>query len=64
MASDRLLTVEQVADQLGLNVETVRRYLRRGALKGIRFGNRGGWRIKETELEAFIERKNEEQPHP
>lgn len=53
---ERLLTVEEVARRLDLHEETIRRYLQRGLLKGVKFGNRGGWRIKEGDLQAFIDR--------
>ena len=52
---ERLLTVEEVAKRLDLHEETIRRYLQRGLLKGIKFGNRGGWRVKEGDLQAFID---------
>ena len=46
------LTVGQVADQLKVNKETVRRWLRCGALKGLRAGRL--WRIENNKLEAFL----------
>jgi excisionase family DNA binding protein len=52
--NEPLLTVEEVAQRLRLDVEVVRRYLRRGELAGMRFGNRGGWRISEADLAAFL----------
>ena len=55
--SEQLLSVEDVARRLGLNPETIRRYLRQGAIKGVRFGFRAGWRIKEADLAAFLEQK-------
>jgi len=50
-----LLTVEQVAVRLSMTPETVRRYLRRKQIRGLRFGGRGGWRVAESDLAAFIE---------
>jgi excisionase family DNA binding protein len=61
---ERLLTVEEVAKRLDLHEETIRRYLQRGLLKGIKFGNRGGWRIKEGDLQAFIDHLQEENTRP
>ncbi len=58
---DKLLTVEEAADRLGLNIETIRRYLRDGTLKGIKFGNRGGWRISERDLEIFLQMQKSKQ---
>lgn len=43
-----LLTVEQAAERLQLNLVTVRRQLQRGDLRGIRRGRL--WRIPETAL--------------
>ena len=43
-----LLSVEQVAAQLGLHVRTVRAYLRSGRLKGIRIGKQ--YRIAREEI--------------
>ena len=62
--SEQLLSVEEVAQRLGLNPETVRRYLRQGEIKGVRFGFRAGWRIKEADLAAFIEQKTRETQSP
>jgi excisionase family DNA binding protein len=53
--SERLMTVQEVAERLHLAYETVRRYVHDGRLKGVKFGNRGGWRIRERDLEAFLE---------
>jgi excisionase family DNA binding protein len=43
-----MLSVEQVAEQLGLHVRTVRAYLRSGRLKGIRIGKQ--YRIAREDL--------------
>jgi excisionase family DNA binding protein len=53
MAEQRLLTPEQVADRLQISRVTVMDYLRKGRLKGHRVGKL--WRIKEEDLEAFLE---------
>jgi excisionase family DNA binding protein len=57
--AERLLTVEEIAARLGLSIETVRRYLRNGELKGSMFGRRGGYRVKESDLQDFIQRRAE-----
>jgi excisionase family DNA binding protein len=55
MEDDRLLTVPEVAEQLRMSEETVRRLLRSGRLKGRRYGStRLGWRIPASELRRFI----------
>ena len=52
---DRLLTVPDVAGRLGLNPETVRRWLRSGRITGVRLGgDKAGWRITERDLTKFI----------
>lgn len=47
------LTVEEVAAMLRLNVVTIYRWLRNNELRGIKLGKE--WRIRESDLEAFIE---------
>lgn len=64
MAEDRSqhwLTIEEVAQELKVHPETVRRYIRAKALKAVKFGNRGGYRIREQDLQMFIEGKQKEQ---
>jgi excisionase family DNA binding protein len=47
-----LLSVEQVAERLGLHVRTVRAYVRTGRLKGVRIGKQ--YRIRREDLAALI----------
>lgn len=47
----QLYSVDQVADQLGLHVRTVRGYVRDGRLKATRVGRQ--YRITQEDLEAF-----------
>jgi len=54
VAEPRWLTVREVADRLSVVPETVRRMLRRSQLKGSNLGRRLGWRVRETDLEAFL----------
>ncbi|MGS2811150.1 helix-turn-helix domain-containing protein [Nocardia sp. MW-W600-9] len=49
--TDRLYSVEQVADVLGLHVRTVRSYVRDGKLPAARIGKQ--YRIAHDDLEAF-----------
>lgn len=51
MENTSLLSVEQVAEQLGVHVRTVRRYLREGRLKGRKIGKQ--YRIAATDLAAL-----------
>ena len=50
-----MLTVDQVAERLKVNEQTVRRWLREGELQGVAFGGRTGWRISEGDLQAFLD---------
>lgn len=52
---ERLLTVEEIAEQLGANPETVRRWLRSGDLRGIRLAKKLGWRVPEREFQRFMD---------
>lgn len=45
---EKLYTVEQVAERLGLHVKTVRNYVREGRLKAVRIGK--SYRIGATDL--------------
>jgi excisionase family DNA binding protein len=55
MSEDRLLKVAEVAERLRVNRDTVRRYVRSGRLKGVLLGgDRGGYRIRLSDLEAFL----------
>jgi excisionase family DNA binding protein len=51
----RLLTVRAVAEALSCSPETVLRRIRAGELPAIRLAS-NALRIRETELEAFLER--------
>lgn len=50
-SEQRLYSVDQVADLLGLHVRTVRGYVRDGRLKAVRIGKQ--YRISREDLEAF-----------
>ena len=55
MADETLLTVQEVAERLRVNPETVRRWLRQRRLRGALLGgDRAGYRIPESELERFL----------
>ncbi len=57
MTQERYLTVEQAAEVLQVQPHTIRRWLRDGRLVGSRLGgNRAGWRIRESEIDAFVRR--------
>jgi excisionase family DNA binding protein len=55
MAEDPLLKVTEVAARLRVSTETVRRWLRRGRLRGVLLGgDRGGYRIPASELDRLL----------
>ncbi|MGW3012049.1 helix-turn-helix domain-containing protein [Streptomyces sp. NPDC001219] len=58
--SERLYSVEQVAERLGLHVRTIRNYVRDGRLAAVRIGKQ--YRIAHTDLEAFTGRPLPGQP--
>ncbi|MBX6754529.1 MAG: helix-turn-helix domain-containing protein [Thermorudis peleae] len=60
--AERMLTVREVADQLRVSPETVRRWLRDGKLRGLWISDRGGWRIPASELARFIQERSERRP--
>jgi excisionase family DNA binding protein len=51
---DRLLDVGEVATRLDVTTETVRRLLRQKKLQGMQISRRAGWRVRESDLEAYI----------
>jgi excisionase family DNA binding protein len=53
-----LLTVEQAAAKLQIAPKTLKDWLRAGRIKGVRLGKL--WRVKERDLEAFVEQSSDE----
>ncbi len=60
-STDEWYSVEQVADQLGLHVRTVRNYVRDGRLGAVRIGKQ--YRIARADLEALTGRPAEPADH-
>ena len=52
---DKMLSVQDVADELGINPETVRVWIRSGELVAYSIGK--GYRISHADLEDFIQRR-------
>ena len=52
---EKLLTPEDIAEILGIHIETVRRFAREGRLVGVKIGL--DWRFKREDVEEFIEER-------
>jgi excisionase family DNA binding protein len=57
--TETLLKVEDVANILGVKRDTVTRWLRAGTLAAFKLSNSGGWRVRRSELEAWLERSTQ-----
>ena len=54
----KILTTHQVAKELGVSLTTVYQYIYAGKLKAYKLGGyskKRHWRIKESDLESFID---------
>ena len=60
MAQPRFLTLTDVAEVLNISSAQTYALVRTGALRAIKVGGRGQWRVESTELEAYITRCYEE----
>ena len=49
---ERLFSVEEVAERLGMSRYTISDWIKTGRLTGVKIGKY--WRVKERDLEAFI----------
>lgn len=52
---DKMLSVEEIANELGVNPETVRVWIRSGELVALSIGK--GYRISRADLDDFIRRR-------
>ena len=57
MNKDEWMNVEQVAGELGVHVETIRKWIREKQLNAVSLGRRGGYRIRRSALENFLRRR-------
>lgn len=53
----KLLTLREVADALQVSERTIRRLVSRGDLTGFKVGDRGQVRVRNEDLEAYLERQ-------
>ena len=51
------LTTEEAAEYLQVHVETMRRWARTRVISAAKLGNRGGFRFRREDLDAFLERR-------
>jgi excisionase family DNA binding protein len=57
MIEDNWYTVEEIAERLKVTDQTVRRWLKSGELRGHNFSGRTGYRIREADVNAFLEQR-------
>jgi excisionase family DNA binding protein len=57
MSKDELLDVETVAEELGVHRETVRKWIREKQLNAVNLGRRGGYRIRRSDLNEFLRKR-------
>lgn len=55
MASDRFLTLGDVAEILNISASQTYALVRSGELKGIQIGGRNQWRVERSMLESYID---------
>ena len=60
MAQPRFLTLTDVGEVLSISSAQTYALVRTGALRAIKVGGRGQWRVESAELEAYIARCYEE----
>jgi excisionase family DNA binding protein len=58
MSKDELLDVETVAEELGIHIETVRKWIREKQLRAVNLGRRGGYRIRRSDLNEFLRKRD------
>jgi excisionase family DNA binding protein len=54
MTGEKMLKLEDIADQLEVNIETVRRWVRNGELEVIDLGGKAGYRVTQAALDMFL----------
>ena len=54
---ERWVTVQQICEQLQVSDQTVRRWIKGGELPAMNIGGKAGYRIRQADLDAFIERE-------
>lgn len=55
MADERWFTTREIAELLKVSDQTVWRWLKTGRMRGINLSGKTGWRVRESDVNAFIE---------
>lgn len=50
----KVVTIKEAAEMLDLHVDTIRRAIKAGTLKGFQINKAGSWRIPMEEIERFL----------
>ena len=58
---DRLLNVNQVRERLNCSRSQVYNLINMGELPALKIGGRNGVRVKESKLEAFVDKREKEE---
>lgn len=58
MSQDPLLTVDDVAKELAVHPDTVRKWIRNRELEAINLGGPAGYRIRRSALDRFMRERN------
>ncbi len=57
---EKYYTPEEAGEILSLSPNTIREWLRRGKVKGVKL-SRKAWRIKESEIKRLLQENNQEE---
>jgi excisionase family DNA binding protein len=55
MSDEQWYDVKQIVAKLQVHEQTVRKWIKDGELPAIMFGRKGGYRVKASDLDAFLE---------
>lgn len=64
MDEPTVLTPREIAARQRITIDTVKRALRSGGLRGYKVGDRGDWRVTVAEYEAWLARGAPTKPAP
>jgi len=59
MTEEQWHDVKYIVNLLQVHEQTVRRWIKSGELPAILFGRKGGYRVKASDLNAFLDRQAE-----